>query len=196
MNRIVLASMAALVSAGVFAAPVTYIIDPAHSYPSFEADHMGGLSVWRGKFNSSSGKVVYDKAGKTGSIEVTVDISSVNFGNAKLDEHAKSAELFDVAKYPTATFSGKFTKFNGDSPSEAQGTLNMHGVTKPLTLTINSFLCKPNPMNKKEVCGADASATFNRADFGLNFGEKYGFKMDVKLLIQVEGSPAATIPVG
>ena len=190
MIRIVLASMAALVSAGVLAAPVTYIVDPAHTYPSFEADHMGGLSVWRGKFNSSSGKVAYDKTAKAGSLEVTVDMSSVNFGNAKLDEHAKSGELFDVAKYPTATFSGKFTKFNGDSPAEAQGTLNMHGVTKPLTLTINSFLCKPNPMSKKEVCGADASATFNRADFGLNFGEKYGFKMDVKLLIQVEASPA------
>ncbi len=196
MNRIVLASMAALVSAGVFAAPVTYIVDPAHTYPSFEADHMGGLSVWRGKFNSSSGKVVYDKAAKSGSIEVTVDMSSINFGNAKLDEHAKSAELFDVAKYPTATFSGKFTKFNGDSPAEAQGTLNMHGVTKPVTLAINSFLCKPNPMSKKEVCGADASATFNRADFGVNFGEKYGFKMDVKLQIQVEGSPAAPSPIG
>jgi len=196
MNRIVLASMAALMSAGVFAAPVTYILDPAHTYPSFEADHMGGLSVWRGKFNSSSGKVVYDKAAKSGSLEVTVDMSSINLGNAKLDEHAKSAELFDVAKYPTATFSGKFTKFNGDAPAEAQGTLNMHGVTKPVTLAINSFLCKQNPMSKKEVCGADASATFNRADFGLNFGDKYGFKMDVKLEVQVEGSPGAASPIG
>jgi len=170
MNRIVLASMAAFMSAGAFAAPVTYIIDPAHTYPSFEADHMGGLSVWRGKFTSTSGKVVYDKAAKSGSIEVTVDMSSVDFGMPKLNEHAKSAEIFDVAKYPTATFTGKFTKFNGDAPAEAQGTLNMHGVTKPVTLTFNSFLCKPNPMNKKEVCGADAVATINRGDFGVNFG--------------------------
>jgi polyisoprenoid-binding protein YceI len=95
-----------------------------------------------------------------------------------------------VVKYPTATYSGKFTKFNGTAPTEAEGTLTMHGVTKPLTLTINSFLCKPNPMSKKEVCGADASATFNRSDFGVNFGDKYGFKQEVKLLIQVEGSPA------
>jgi polyisoprenoid-binding protein YceI len=190
MKRTVLASMAALVGASVFAAPVTYVIDPAHTYPSFEADHMGGLSVWRGKFTATSGKVVYDKAAKSGSLDVTVDMSSVDFGMPKLNEHAKSAEIFDVTKYPTATFTGKFTKFNGDAPAEAQGTLSMHGVTKPVTLTINSFLCKPNPMNKKEVCGADASATFNRADFGVNFGEKYGFKMDTKLLIQVEGSPA------
>jgi polyisoprenoid-binding protein YceI len=191
MNRIVLASMAALLGAGAFAAPVTYNLDPSHTYPSFEADHMGGLSVWRGKFTGSSGKVVYDKAAKSGNIDVTVDMSSVDFGMPKLNEHAKSAEIFDVAKYPTATFSGKFTKFNGASPTEAEGTFTMHGVSKPLTLTINSFLCKPNPMNKKEVCGADASATFNRSDFGVNFGDKYGFKQEVKLQIQVEGSPAA-----
>jgi polyisoprenoid-binding protein YceI len=191
MNRIVLASMAALLCAGAFAAPVTYNLDPSHTYPSFEADHMGGLSVWRGKFTSSSGKVVYDKAAKAGTIDVTVDMSSVDFGMPKLNEHAKSAEIFDVAKFPTATFSGKFTKFNGASPSEAEGTFTMHGVSKPLTLTINSFLCKPNPMSKKEVCGADASATFNRSDFGVNFGDKYGFKQEVKLQIQDEGSPGA-----
>ncbi len=190
MKRIVLASMAALASTSALAAPVTYVLDPSHTFPSFEADHMGGLSVWRGKFTDNSGKVVYDKDAKSGSIDVTVNMSSVNFGVPKLDEHAKSAEIFDVAKYPTATYSGKFTKFNGTAPAEAEGTLTMHGVTKPLTLTINSFLCKPNPMSKKEVCGADASATFNRSDFGVSFGDKYGFKQEVKLLIQVEGSPA------
>src|SRR5580698_332403 len=150
MNRIVLASMAALLSGGAFAAPVTYNLDPSHTYPSFEADHMGGLSVWRGKFTSSSGKVVYDKAAKSGSIDVTVEMSSVDFGMPKLNEHAKSAEIFDVAKYPTATYSGKFTKFNGDAPAEAQGTLTLHGVTKPVTLTIHQFKCMPSPMTKKE----------------------------------------------
>jgi polyisoprenoid-binding protein YceI len=190
MNRIVLASMAALLAASAFAAPVTYVIDPNHTYPSFEADHFGGLSVWRGKFDATSGKVVYDKDAKSGSLDVTVDMTSIDFGNPKLNEHAKSAELFDAAKFPTATFTGKFTKFNGATPAEAQGTLTMHGVTKPVTLQINSFKCMQNPMSKKEVCGADASANINRADFGVNFGDKYGFKQDVKLLIQVEGSPA------
>jgi len=191
MNRIVLASMAAVVGASALAAPVTYKLDPTHTYPSFEADHMGGLSVWRGKFTATSGTVVYDKSAKAGSIEVTVDVSSIDFGMPKLNEHAKSAEIFDVAKYPTATYSGKFTKFNGDAPAEAQGTLTLHGVAKPVTLVINSFKCQPSPMTKKEVCGADASATFNRDDFGINFGDKYGFKMQTKLQIQVEGSPTA-----
>jgi polyisoprenoid-binding protein YceI len=132
MNRIVLASMAALVSASALAAPVTYVLDPAHTYPSFEADHMGGLSVWRGKFTATSGKVVYDKVAKSGAIDVTVDMSSIDFGMPKLNEHAKSAEIFDTTKFPTATYSGKFTKFNGSAPAEAEGTLTMHGVTKPL----------------------------------------------------------------
>ncbi len=191
MNRIVLASLAALLGASAYAAPVTYNLDPNHTYPSFAADHFGGLSVWRGKFDSTSGKVVYDKEAKSGSIEVTVDMNSINFGMPKLDAHAKSAEIFDAAKYPTATFTGKLTKFEGAIPTEADGTLTMHGVTKPVTLKIDSFKCMQNPASKKEVCGADATGTINRADFGVNYGEKYGFKMDVKLQIQVEGSPAA-----
>jgi polyisoprenoid-binding protein YceI len=191
MNRIVLASLAALLGASAFAAPVTYTLDPNHTYPSFAADHFGGLSVWRGKFDATSGKVVYDKDAKSGSIEVTVDMSSIDFGMPKLNEHAKSAEIFDVAKYPTATYSGKFTKFSGATPTEAEGTLTMHGVTKPVTLKIDSFKCMQNPMSKKDVCGADASATLNRAEFGVSFGEKLGFKQEVKLQIQVEGSPAA-----
>lgn len=190
MKRILSASVALLASAAALAAPVTYVLDPHHTYPSFEADHMGGLSVWRGKFTDTSGKVVYDKDAKAGSIDITVKMDSVDFGMAKMDEHAKSPDIFDAAKFPTATFSGKFSKFNGATPTEAQGTFTLHGVAKPLTLTINSFLCKPNPMTKKEVCGADASATFNRSDFGVNYGDAYGFKMGVKLQIQVEGSPA------
>lgn len=191
MNRIVLASIAALLGASAFAAPVTYTLDPNHTYPSFAADHFGGLSVWRGKFDSSSGKVVYDKEAKSGSIEVTVQMNSIDFGMPKLNEHAKSPEIFDAAKYPTATYMGKFTKWSGATPTEAEGTLTMHGVTKPVTLHIDSFKCQQNPQSKKEVCGADATATLNRADFGVDYGVKYGFKQEVQLQIQVEGSPAA-----
>ena len=190
MSRLVLASVAALATASAFAAPVTYVLDPRHTYPSFEADHMGGLSIWRGKFTDTTGKVVYDKEAKSGAIDITVKINSIAFGLAKLDEHAKSPEIFDAAKYSTATYSGKFTKFNGAAPTEAQGTLTLHGVTKPVTLTINSFMCKPNPMTKKEICGADASASLDRSEFGVNYGDSVGFKMWVKLQIQVEGSPA------
>jgi len=69
----------------------------------------------------------------------------------------------------------------------ATGDFTLHGVTKPLTLDIDSFKCMTYPQDKKEHCGANATGTFNRADFGISYGEKYGFKMDVKLAIQVEG---------
>ena len=122
-----------------------------------------------------------------GSVDITVDASSIDFGNPKLNEHAKSAEMFNVAQFPTATYKGKFTGFKDGTPTMIEGSFTLHGVTKPLNLTINSFKCINSPMDKKEHCGADASGTLNRADYGIAFGDKYGFKMDVKLAIQVEG---------
>ena len=175
---------------GVLAAPVTYNVDPAHTYPSFEADHMGGLSVWRGKLNATSGTVTFDRQARSGSVDIKVDVASIDFGNDKLNEHARSAEIFDVAKYPTATFKGQLAGFKGDAPTEVDGTLELHGVSKPVKLRINSFLCKPNPMNKKETCGADASATINREEFGVSYGKAFGFKQEVKLQIQIEAVKA------
>ena len=187
MNRFLSASIAGLLSAGAFAAPVTYNIDPNHTYPSFEADHFGGLSVWRGKFTSSSGKIVMDQAAKTGSVDIKIDIASIDYGMAKMNEHAKSAEIFDAAKFPTATFKGMLANFVGNAPTEVDGTFTLHGVSKPLKLTITQFKCMINPMSKKETCGADARATLNRADYGVNYGAAYGFKQEVNLQIQVEG---------
>jgi polyisoprenoid-binding protein YceI len=172
------------------AAPATYNVDPDHTFPAFEADHMGGLSLWRGKINSTSGKVVLDVAAKTGTVDVTMDMKSIDFGHDKMNTHALSADIFDVAKFPTARFSGKLAAFKGDAPTEVQGNLTLHGVTKPVTLKLASFLCKPNPMSKKEVCGADASAQINREDFGVSYGKAFGFKMDVKLLITIEAIKA------
>jgi polyisoprenoid-binding protein YceI len=180
-------AMLALVAGAAIAAPVTYNLDPNHTFPSFEADHFGGLSTWRGKFDKSSGTVVYDKEKSAGTVEVNVDVSSIDFGLQKLNEHARSPEIFDAAKYPTATYKGTLAKFKDGAPTEIDGEFTLHGVTKPLKLTVNSFKCMVNPMSKKEVCGADASATLNRSDYGVNFGDKYGFKQEVKLQIQVEG---------
>ena len=176
----------------VSAAPVfaqTYNIEPSHTYPSFEADHMG-ISVWRGKFTKSSGKVVLDRAAKTGTVDITVDASSIDFGHEKMNEHAKSKDIFNVAQFPTATYKGTSIKFEGDTPVAVEGNFTLLGVTKPLTLKINKFKCIQHPMFKKEVCGADASAEFKRSDFGLNYGMAYGFAPEVKLSIQVEALKA------
>ncbi|HEX4389326.1 MAG TPA: YceI family protein [Steroidobacteraceae bacterium] len=184
-------ALASLAVGTVVAAPVTFNIDPSHTYPSFETDHFGGMSVWRGKFTRSSGTVVFDKEAGTGTVDITIDTSSIDLGNAKLDEHTKTAEMLDVAKYPTATYKGKLAGFKNGVPTEIQGEFTLHGVTKPLTLKIDSFKCMTYPQDKKEHCGADAVGSFNRADYGISYGDKYNFKMDMKLAIQVEAVRAS-----
>ena len=180
------AALAASLSFPAFADVATYKLDSSHTYPSFEADHFGGLSVWRGKFDKSQGAVTLDRAAKTGTVNVTTDIASVSTGNTKLDEHLQSAEFFNAAKYPEATYTGTI-KFDGDKPAEIVGNLTLHGVTKPLTLKIDSFKCIQHPMLKREVCGVDAAGEFDRADFGVDYGKSYGFKTATKLEISAEG---------
>jgi polyisoprenoid-binding protein YceI len=165
----------------------TYQLDPNHTYPSFEADHFGGISVWRGKFKKSSGTVTLDRAAKTGTVDVTIDTTSIDTGNDKLDKHLQTPEFFDAAKYPTATYKGTQIRFDGDTPVEVIGTLTLHGVTKPLNLKIESFKCFINPMLKREVCGTESTATFDRADFGIDWGKSYGFNTKTVLHIQAEG---------
>lgn len=183
---LIAAALAASLSSGAFAAD-TYQLDPNHTYPSFEADHFHGLSVWRGKFTKTTGTVTLDRQAKTGTVDVSIDPASIDTGNAKLDEHLKGSEFFDVTKFPKATYKGMQIKFDGDKPVEVVGALTIHGVTKPVDLKIDSFKCMLHPMLKREVCGVEASGDFNRADFGLGFGQQYGFNMETKLQIQAEG---------
>jgi polyisoprenoid-binding protein YceI len=196
MKAILLAGALGLATAVVAnAAPTTYKIDPDHTYPSFSADHMGGLSILRGTFKSTEGTITLDKAAKSGTVDITIDTTSLSFNNDKLSDHAKKdPKMFDVANYPKATYKGKISKWNGDKPAEVTGDLTLHGVTKPVTLKINQFLCKQHPMKKVEVCGADASGTFNRYDFGITYGDNFGFKPEVNLSIEIEASlaPQAT----
>lgn len=168
------------------AAPGTYEIDPSHTFPSFEADHMG-ISFWRGKINRSSGKVVLDRAAGTGSVDVEMDLASIDFGQDQLNTWAQGKDFFDVANQGAkATYKGTLAAFSNGAPTEVRGTLTLHGVTKPVVLKLNRFKCIPHPMLKRELCGADASATFDRSQFGLSAGKDYGFSMDVALRIQVE----------
>jgi polyisoprenoid-binding protein YceI len=143
-----------------------YNIDPSHTYPSFEADHMG-LSIWRGKFTKSSGKIVLDRQSNTGgSIEISIDASSVDFGHAKMNEKARSNEIFNVAKYPTIIYKSTSLKYQGDKLVAVEGEIH--------------------PLQKREVCGADAQGRFDRSDFGMNIGLPR-FSPEIKLAIQVEG---------
>jgi polyisoprenoid-binding protein YceI len=182
--------LALAASGAAFAEPAHYNLDPNHTHPSFEVDHFGGLSVWRGIFKRTTGTVTLDKVAGTGTVDVTIDTASIDFAHDKLNEHVSSPEILDVAKYPTAVYQGSLGGFANGAPSTVTGNLTLHGVTKPVNLKIDAFKCMMHPMLKREVCGADAIGTFNRADFGVNYGQDYGFKQDVTLRIQVEAIKA------
>jgi polyisoprenoid-binding protein YceI len=174
--------VAALIPVTVTAAD--YTIEPDHTYPSLEFPHMG-LSIWRGKFNSTSGKVKLDRKAKAGSVEIKVDIASIDFGHDEMNKHAVSADWLNVEKFPTMTYNGKLL-FNRDRPVMADGKLTLLGVTRPLKLKINSFNCiEEHPFYKKEVCGADAEGELDRADYGLTQYTENGMGT-IKLQIQVE----------
>ena len=189
-KHLIAVGILAVIAGSAMATPTTYNLDPRHTYPSFEADHFGGISVWRGKFTKSSGVVTLDVAAKTGTVDVSIDTASIDTGNVPLDTRVKSADFLDASKYPSATFKGSALRFDGDTPVEVSGDFTFHGVTKPLTLKIDSFKCFMNPLIKKEVCGAEASAQFDRADYGVAWGTNYGFKTLTRLQIQVEGVKA------
>jgi polyisoprenoid-binding protein YceI len=171
------------------AAPVVYDIDRDHTFPSFEADHMG-ISKWRGKLNATSGKVVLDKDTGTGTMDLVIDLNSIDFGHDALGKWAVGPDFLDTAKYPKALYKGKLEGFKAGSTPKVTGELTLHGVTKPVALKVNSFKCIEHPMFKRDYCGADALATFQRDEFGLIAGKDYGFSMEVTLRIQVEALKA------
>lgn len=178
------AALLAAYAGTAFAQPVTYVCDPAHTHPSFAADHFGGLSVWRGMFTKTSCTIVLNRQRRIGTVQVTVDTSSIDFGVPSLNEHAQTPDLFDVARYPTATYKGRLIAFVNGKPTKAVGEFTLHGVTHPLTLTIDSFECKR--LMNQERCGADARGQFERDQYGMDYGKQLGFKMWVRLRIQVE----------
>jgi len=179
-------------SAAAVAAPRTYRIDPNHTHPLFEVDHFDGLSIWRGLFKKSSGSITLDRERGTGTVDVVIDVSSVDFGHDKLNELVVREKIgdwngLDVEHHPTAEYVGTLGGFVDGTPTAVTGALTLRGVTRPVALKINAFKCMPNhPILKREVCGADASGTFNRADFGVNSGVQYGFRQEVTVRIQVE----------
>lgn len=183
------AALALMVSGSAMAAPVSYTIDPAHTYPSFEADHMG-LSFWRGKMNKNTGTVVLDKAAATGTVEIVIDLASIDFGLPAMNKWAIGKDFFNVKKSPRAIYKGTLENFVDGNPTQVSGLLTLNGQTHPVNLNIHRFKCVPHPMLKRELCGADASGTFNRDAFGLSAGKDYGFNMDVGLRIQVEAVAA------
>ena len=181
----------ALAAASVFAsaaqaAPATYAIDPTHTFATFEIDHFGA-STNRARFDKKSGSVQFDKAAKTGKVEIELDMTSVNSGTPAFNKHLQSADIFNVEKFPASKFvSNKFV-FDGDKLKEVTGHLTMLGKTAPITIKANKFTCYESPMlQKREVCGGDFEATIDRTQWGVDYGISYSFPKQVRLVMSIE----------
>lgn len=182
--QLALATAFAATALPALAAPDTFIIDTTHTFPRFSYSHFG-YSTQLSRFDKTSGKITIDRAAKTGSVDVTIDMKSVDTGYSVFNGHIQGEDFLDTAKYPTATFKSSKVKFDGDKVVAVDGDLTIKGITKPVTLTVTSFKCMPHPMLKKEACGANASTVIKRTEF--NAGKYAPYVSDeVTLDIAVE----------
>jgi polyisoprenoid-binding protein YceI len=187
MNRIAIASLIAastLAASVAHAAPATYAIDPTHTFVTFEAKHFG-TSTNRGRFDKKSGSVTIDTVAKTGKVDVSIDMTSINTGTEAFNGHLKSKDFFNVDTFAKATFVSDKVIFEGDKVSAVVGTLTLLGKGQTVTLKANNFGCYDSPMLKREVCGGDFETTIQRSEFGMNYGLPF-IPDSVKLVIQVE----------
>ena len=183
--------LALLAPLSVMAAPLTYNIDPLHSYPNFSVNHLGMTSMY-GRFDKMSGKIIFDQSAKTGSIEAKIATASVSTGDGKRadgarsrDDHLRSADFFNSAEFPEMVYKSTKLNFNGEALESVEGNLTLLGVTKPVKLQATSFKCGPHPFNKKPMCGALMETSIKRTDFGMKFGVP-GVSDEVKLMIAIE----------
>lgn len=162
--------LVAFVVSGALVAPVlaadSYTIDPEYSNPTFEITHLG-FTTQHGRFNKASGKATLDFAAKRGSINFTIDTTSLDMGTAAWTAHLSDEGLFNVKKFPTMTFKSDKLVFDGKKVVAAEGQFTMLGVTKPLKIAVNHFQCGANPIDKKKMCGGDITAVLKRSEFGM-----------------------------
>jgi polyisoprenoid-binding protein YceI len=164
MSQCLSALLLTITASAALAAPETYVIDGSHTYPRFSYSHLG-LSTQLSRFNTTTGKVVFDKAAKSGSVDIEIDAKSVDTGSTLFNQHIQGEDFLDTAKYPKAIFKSTNVVFEGEKPVKIEGNLTIKGVTKPVTLTVTSFQAMPHPMQKKDAIGANAYTTIKRSEF-------------------------------
>jgi polyisoprenoid-binding protein YceI len=185
--RILLGSLVAAIAIPAVAAEESFVVEPVHSQPTFETRHIG-MSPQRGNFGKVSGKVTLDRAEKKGTVEFTIDATSIRTFDTRLDAIVKGERFFNVEKFPTLTFKSDKITFDGDRVVGVDGDLTMIGVTKPVSLKVMNFVCAENPFNKRPMCGAEATATIKRSDWGMTNGLNINNPGDeIKLMIPIEG---------
>lgn len=188
MNKFVKLSavlaLATAISAPAFAAPETFVVDGAHTFPRFSYSHFG-LSKQLSRFDKTSGTIVLDKEAKTGSVDIVIDTTSVDTGFPLFNEHIQGPDFLDTTAFPTATFKSTKVIFNGDQPAEVQGDLTIKGVTKPVTLTVTSFVAMPHPMLQKDAIGANATVVIKRTDFNAGkFAPNVGDDVTIDIAVE------------
>ena len=184
--RLVVAALAACATVPALAGEETYVIDPVHSQPQWEATHIG-FSKQHGSFGKATGKIVVDREARKGSIDVSIDALSIRTYDARLDAIVKGEKFFNVEKFPTITFTSSDVRFDGDRIVAANGELTMLGIAKPVALVVTGFHCGANTFNKKPMCGAEATAMIKRSEWGMTTGVNIGNPGDeIRLAIPVE----------
>ena len=169
------------------AAEETYTVDTNHTHATFAFQHLG-FSTFHGKVPARGGTVLIDRAAKTGRVDVEFDPNAVATGVPKFEEHLRSADFFEVAKHPTATFkSSRMTFDDKGSPKTVVGELTIKGITKPVTLQVTSFHCGDHPMAKVPACGANATASIKRSDYGMSFAlpavpDEIGLEIEIEAM--------------
>jgi polyisoprenoid-binding protein YceI len=175
----------------------TYQIDPAHSGVHFSVRHLM-LSNVRGTFGGVKGTVVYDPANPSATqVDATVDAATISTGEPKRDEHLKSADFLDVAKYPAITFKGKRTEKTSDTAFKVTGDLTIHGVTREVVLAVEDVSPEAKDPWGGTRIGATAKTKIDRQQFGVTWNsplESGGVVVgdDVKLEFELEFTKAQT----
>ena len=172
-----------LLAAPAAAAPETYVIDLPHSFSNFEVGYLGVTSI-RGRFNKTTGTITLDRAAKTGSIEAEIDVTTVDTGHARRDELLRTENYFNPSAFPAMTFRSKNLRFNGDDLVGADGELTLLGVTRPVSLELASLTCITHPTNKRETCGAVATGTIRRSEFGMTRASR-SIGDDIRIFINI-----------
>ena len=185
LNRLAAALAFATVAAtSAIAAPQTYVVEGTHTFPRFSYSHFG-YSTQLSRFDKTTGTVVFDAEGKTGSVDIVIDMTSVNTGFTDFNGHIQGEDFLDTAKFPKATFKSTKVVFEDGKPKSIDGNLTIKGLTKPVTLTVSSFQAMPHPMLKKPALGANAWTVIKRSEFNAGkFATYVGDEVRIDIAIE------------
>lgn len=191
MKNLLLAGLMLGMASGQVSAE-TYEVDSRHAQVLFTYSHMGYSNI-TGRFDDVQGQIVYDPADVAkSSVKITVPIATVSSGVAEMDNHFKQDDLFDAAKFPTATFQSTSVAANGENKLRVIGDLTIHGVTREASFDVTVNKLGEHPMRKVPAAGFDAIGTIKRSDFGVdkyvpNIPDEVTIRVTAEALAKAEG---------